>query len=203
MGWHLTLIAEATSRDGRSRHRMTGLRIFRERLLLAASRRSRAIRCDMSQASMHNSAWRRQITQDTSDASCDELDTSVLARRPSIAVKQSGTAVRARGSLDVIQVTTPTEFETQQFRGFFDRTLCARKKTLLARANYLIGFGSPTRARTWDLRINSPSLSYVILPHHQLLTASAHLRHRSRMQCNAGACKTALLRFCIQVAIDD
>ena len=58
---------------------------------------------------------------------------------------------------------------------------------------------SPTRARTWHLRINSPSLSYVILLHHQLLTASAHLRHRSRMQCNARVCKTTLLRFCIQV----
>src|SRR5262249_42460952 len=35
-----------------------------------------------------------------------------------------------------------------------------------------------------------------------LLTASAHLRHRSRMQCNARACKTTLLRFCIQVPTD-
>ena len=48
---------------------------------------------------------------------------------------------------------------------------------------------------TLSRRINSPSLSYVILLHHQLLTASAHLRHRSRMQCNAGACKTALAHF--------
>ncbi len=48
---------------------------------------------------------------------------------------------------------------------------------------------------------NGPSLSYVILLHHQLLTASAHLRHRSRMQCNAGVCKTTLLRFCIQLTI--
>ena len=62
--------------------------------------------------------------------------------------------------------------------------------------------GSPTRARTWDLRINSPSILYVISLHHQLLTASAHLRYRSRMQCNAGVRKTALLRFCIQVTID-
>ena len=61
------------------------------------------------------------------------------------------------------------------------------------------GIGSPTRARTWDLRINSPSLLYVIFLHHQLLTASAHLRHRSRMQCNAAVCKTTLLRFCIQL----
>ena len=50
--------------------------------------------------------------------------------------------------------------------------------------------------------IVSPSISYVILLHHQLLTASAHLRHRSRMQCNAGVRNTALLRFCIQVPID-
>src|ERR1700757_5051142 len=62
--------------------------------------------------------------------------------------------------------------------------------------------GSPTRARTWDLRINSPSLSFAILLHYQLPTASAHLRHRSRVQCNARACKTTLLRFCIQVPID-
>jgi hypothetical protein len=62
--------------------------------------------------------------------------------------------------------------------------------------------GSPTRARTWDLRINSPSILYVISLHHQLLTASAHLRHRSRMQCNAGVRKTALLRFCIQLVPD-
>ena len=62
--------------------------------------------------------------------------------------------------------------------------------------------GSPTRARTWDLRINSPSLLKVISLHYQLPTASAHPRHRSRMQCNAGVCKTALLRFCIQVPID-
>jgi len=61
----------------------------------------------------------------------------------------------------------------------------------------------PTRARTWDLRINSPWEAYVISVHHQLRTASAHLRHRSRMQCNAGVRKTALLRFCIQVAIDE
>ena len=59
----------------------------------------------------------------------------------------------------------------------------------------------PTRARTWDLRINSQSLSYVILLDHQLLTASAHLRHGSRMQCNARVCNTTLLRFCIQVTI--
>jgi len=45
---------------------------------------------------------------------------------------------------------------------------------------------------------NSPSISYVILLHHQLLTASAHLRHRSRMQCNAGVRKTAQLHFRIQ-----
>jgi hypothetical protein len=50
--------------------------------------------------------------------------------------------------------------------------------------------------------IVSPSLLNVISLHHQLLTASAQLRHRSRMQCNAGVCKTALLRFCIQVHID-
>ena len=62
--------------------------------------------------------------------------------------------------------------------------------------------GSPTRARTWDLRINSPSHLYVISLHHQLLTASAYLRHRSRMQCNAGVCKTTLLRFCIQLVPD-
>ena len=60
-------------------------------------------------------------------------------------------------------------------------------------------FGSPTRARTWDLRINSPSLSCVILLHHQLLTASAQLRHRSRMQCNAGVRKTAQLHFRIHL----
>jgi hypothetical protein len=46
--------------------------------------------------------------------------------------------------------------------------------------------------------IVSPSGASVISLHHQLLTASAHLRHRSRMQCNAGIRKTALLRFCIQ-----
>jgi hypothetical protein len=50
--------------------------------------------------------------------------------------------------------------------------------------------------------IVSPSILYVILLHHQLLTASAHLRHRSRMQCSAGVRKTALLRFCVQVTID-
>src|SRR6266542_531301 len=59
--------------------------------------------------------------------------------------------------------------------------------------------GSPTRARTWDLRINSPWGAYVISLHHQLLTASAQLRHRSRMQCNAGACKTAQLHFRIHL----
>jgi hypothetical protein len=46
---------------------------------------------------------------------------------------------------------------------------------------------------------NSPSTSYVILLHHQLLTASAHLRHRSRMQCNAGVRKTAQLHFRIHL----
>src|SRR5216110_2688241 len=61
--------------------------------------------------------------------------------------------------------------------------------------------GSPTRARTWDLRINSPRGAFVISLHHQLLTASAQPRHRSRMQCNARICKTTLLRFCIQVTI--
>ena len=64
-----------------------------------------------------------------------------------------------------------------------------------------LNFGSPTRALTWDLRINSPSGASVISLHHQLLTASAHVRRCSRMQCNAGVRKTALLRFCIQVTI--
>jgi hypothetical protein len=35
--------------------------------------------------------------------------------------------------------------------------------------------------------------------HHQLLTASAQPRHRSRMQCNAGACKTTLAHFWAQL----
>jgi len=48
--------------------------------------------------------------------------------------------------------------------------------------------------------IVSPSLSYVILLHHQLLTASAYLRYRSRMQCNARACKTALAHFWAHLA---
>ena len=43
--------------------------------------------------------------------------------------------------------------------------------------------------------IVSPSGVFVISLHHQLLTASAHLRHRSRMQCNAGVRKTAQLHF--------
>ena len=47
--------------------------------------------------------------------------------------------------------------------------------------------------------IVSPWGACVISLHHQLLTASAQLRHRSRMQCNAGACKTAQLHFRIQV----
>ena len=64
------------------------------------------------------------------------------------------------------------------------------------------GIGSPTRARTWDLRINSPSISYVISLHHQLLTASAQLRHRSRMQCNAGVRKTVQLHFRIHLAVE-
>src|ERR1700680_2567141 len=59
--------------------------------------------------------------------------------------------------------------------------------------------GSPTRARTWDLRINSPSRLYVISLHHQLLTASAHLRHRSRVQCNAGVRNTMQLHFRIHL----
>ena len=50
---------------------------------------------------------------------------------------------------------------------------------------------------------NSPSISYVILLHHQLLTASAQLRHRSRMQCNAGVRKTAQLHFRIHLAVDE
>jgi hypothetical protein len=49
---------------------------------------------------------------------------------------------------------------------------------------------------------NSPSIPYLISLHHQLLTASAHLRHRSRMQCNAGVCKTAQLHFRIHLAVD-
>jgi hypothetical protein len=58
-----------------------------------------------------------------------------------------------------------------------------------------VWIGSPTRARTWDLRINNPAGAFVISLHHQLLTASAHHRHRSRMQCNAGARKTLLAHF--------
>jgi|SRR6266496_278113 len=50
--------------------------------------------------------------------------------------------------------------------------------------------------------IVSPSISYVILLQHQLLTASAQLRHRSRMQCNAGVRKTAQLHFRIHLAVD-
>src|SRR5882724_2046602 len=59
--------------------------------------------------------------------------------------------------------------------------------------------GSPTRARTWDLRINSPSVESLILLFHQLLTASAQPQCSSRMQCNAGACKTVQLHFRIQL----
>jgi len=62
------------------------------------------------------------------------------------------------------------------------------------------GTGSPTRARTWDPRINRPSLGSVILLFYQLLTASAQPHCSSRMQRIAGARKTPLLRFCIQVS---
>jgi hypothetical protein len=48
--------------------------------------------------------------------------------------------------------------------------------------------------------IVSPSLGIVISLFHQLFTASAHPRHRSRMQCNAGACKTVQLHFRIHLA---
>ena len=64
-----------------------------------------------------------------------------------------------------------------------------------------LNIGSPTWARTRDLRINSPSSLYVISLHHQLLTASAQPRHCSRMQCNAGACKTAQLHFRIHLTV--
>ncbi len=50
--------------------------------------------------------------------------------------------------------------------------------------------------------MNSPSILFVISLLHQLLTASAHLRHRSRMQCNAGVRKTAQLHFRIHLAAD-
>src|SRR5216683_5181137 len=61
------------------------------------------------------------------------------------------------------------------------------------------GIGSPTRARTWDLRINSPSIGSLILLFHQLLTASAQPLYSSRLQCNAGACKTMQLHFRIHL----
>jgi hypothetical protein len=51
--------------------------------------------------------------------------------------------------------------------------------------------------------IVSPSISQVISLHHQLLTASAQLRYRSRMQCNAGVRKTAQLHFRIHLAVDE
>jgi hypothetical protein len=44
--------------------------------------------------------------------------------------------------------------------------------------------------------------AYQILLQHQLLTASAQLRYRSRVQCNAGACKATQLHFRVQVSID-
>jgi hypothetical protein len=50
--------------------------------------------------------------------------------------------------------------------------------------------------------IVSPSISYVSLLHHQLLAACAQLRHRSRMQCNVGVCKTAQLHFRIHLAVN-
>ena len=50
--------------------------------------------------------------------------------------------------------------------------------------------------------IVSLSLFYVILLHHQLLTASAHRRHRSRMQRNAGVRKTMQLHFRIHLAVE-
>jgi hypothetical protein len=61
------------------------------------------------------------------------------------------------------------------------------------------GSGSEHAQQQEEPRINSPWLSYVILLHHQLLTASAHLRHRSRMQCNAGVRKTTQLHFRIHL----
>ena len=50
--------------------------------------------------------------------------------------------------------------------------------------------------------IVSPSLWKLFLLIHQLFTASAHLRHRSRMQCYTGLCKAAQLHFRIHLAID-
>ncbi len=50
--------------------------------------------------------------------------------------------------------------------------------------------------------IVSPWGAYVISVHHQPLTASAQPRHRSRMQCNAGACKTTQLHLRIHLATD-
>jgi hypothetical protein len=46
---------------------------------------------------------------------------------------------------------------------------------------------------------NRPSLSSLILLFYQLLTASAQPHWSSRMQCNAGACKTAQLHFRIHL----
>jgi hypothetical protein len=63
------------------------------------------------------------------------------------------------------------------------------------------GSGSEHAQQQEERRINSPSLSYVISLHHQLLTASAQPRHRSRMQCNAGVRKTAQLHFRIHLLI--
>ena len=50
--------------------------------------------------------------------------------------------------------------------------------------------------------IVSPSGALVISLHHQLLTASAQLRHRSRMQCNVGVRKTTQLHFRIHLVVD-
>ena len=61
-----------------------------------------------------------------------------------------------------------------------------------------VGIGAGSRNRTHDQRFTKLSESLVILLHHQLLTASAHLRHRGRMQRNARASNTALLRFRLQ-----
>src|SRR5713101_2491755 len=46
---------------------------------------------------------------------------------------------------------------------------------------------------------NSPSIGSLILLFHQLLTASAQPLYSSRLQCNAGACKTMQLHFRIHL----
>ena len=117
---------------------------------------------------------------------------AAAARR--LALVSDGRTLRAFGARPSRESRQPARFAARWLRFGY----AGEGKGIGRARQSLVIVGAGSRNRTHDQRFTKPSEGFVILLHHQLLTASAHLRHRSRMQRNAKPSNSALLRFRLQ-----